>query len=193
MKIILTEGAPTKPFQQDVENSMMAPIQHFEKDILKIRTSRANPSMIEDIRVSCYGSIMPLKEVASISAPDSNLLLVQPWDKANMQEIEKALLSSELGLTPINDGNVIRISLPRMSSERRDELIKILHQKLEQAKSAIRNIRSDIKDLIKDTEKKKSISQDYSRRLQDCLQDVTDKMVDYLDKIALKKEQDIKL
>jgi ribosome recycling factor len=192
MKITFIEGAPTKQFEKDVENSMMPPIQHFEKDILKIRTNRAHPTMIEDIKVSCYGSIMPLKEVSSISAPDPSLLLVQPWDKANMQEIEKALATSDLGLTPVNDGNVIRIALPKMSSDRRDELIKLLHQKLEQFRSAIRNIRSDVKSLIKDNEKNKSISEYYEHRLQDCLQDVTDKMIAYAEKIAMKKEQEIK-
>jgi ribosome recycling factor len=190
--IEITEGANTKQFEKDIEIEMDKHIKHFEKELLKIRTGRAHPSMIEDLRVPAYGALMALKEVASVSAPDVGLLLVQPWDAALIPDIEKAIATSDLGVTPANDGNVIRIALPRMSSARRDELVKVLHQKLEQAKIAIRNLRRDIQGLIRDTEKAKKISADYSRRLQDSLQKTTDKFIETSDKVGSKKENEIR-
>ncbi len=192
LHIEIVEGANTKPFEKEIELEMDNHIKHFEKELIKIRTGRAHPSMIEDIKVPAYGALMPLREVAAVSAPDVGLLVVQPWDKANMPDIEKALATSDLGVTPANDGNVIRIQLPRMSSNRRDELIKILHQKLEQCKIAVRNLRKDIQNLIRDTEKAKKISIDYSRRLQESLQKITDKFISTADTLASKKETEIK-
>ena len=185
-QITISEGAPTKQFEKELETEMDNQIKHFEKELLKIRTGRAHPAMIEDIKVSCYGSLLPLRDIASISAPDAGLLVVQPWDKNLMSDIEKALSSSDLGITPANDGTVIRIQLPRMSSSRRDELAKVLHQKLESAKINLRNIRKDVLNIIREREKAKKISEDYSRRLQDSLQKVTDKFIEVSDKLALK-------
>lgn len=192
MKIVLTEGAPTKQFEKDVETEMDGHIKHMEKELLKIRTGRAVPSMIEDVRVASYGSYMTLKELAAISAPDAALLVVQPWDKANIPEIEKALSTSDLGLNPANDGNIIRIQMPKMSSSRREELTKVLAQKVEQGKIAIRNVRKDVHNVVRETEKAKKISEDYSRRLQEALQKVTDKFIQLSDTIAEKKEKEIK-
>ena len=192
MAITLTEGANTKQFEKDIEQEMDQHVKHLEKELLKIRTGRAHPSMIEDVKVTAYGALMPLKEVAAVSAPDVALLVVQPWDKANIPEIEKALSSSDLGLTPQNDGNVIRIQLPKMSSSRREDLAKVLNQKLEQAKVSVRNVRKDIQNMIRETEKAKKISEDYSRRLQESLQKTTDKLIELCDSIGTKKENEIK-
>lgn len=192
MKIVLTEGAPTKQFEKDIETEMDLHMKHMEKELLKIRTGRALPSMIEDVKVASYGSYMPLKEIAAISAPDAALLVVQPWDKANIPEIEKALSTSELGLSPANDGNIIRIQMPKMSSSRREELSKVLSQKIEQGKIAIRNVRKEVHNLVRETEKAKKISEDYSRRLQEALQKVTDKFIALSDTIGEKKEKEIK-
>ena len=193
MAITILEGANTKQFEKDVEKEMDVHVKHFEKELLKIRTGRAHPSMIEDVKVTAYGAVMPLKEVAAVSAPDVALLLIQPWDKANMAEIEKSLSGSDLGLTPMNDGNVIRIQLPKMSSSRRDDLIKVLHQKSEQAKIAVRNVRKEVQNSIREVEKAKKISEDYGRRLTDSLQKVTDKHIESLDALSSKKEQEIKV
>lgn len=193
MNIQFTEGGSTKQFEKEIEVEMDKQIKQFEKELIKIRTGRAHPSMVEDIKVLCYGALMPLKDVAAISAPDASLLVVQPWDKANMADIEKAIATSDLGINPANDGNVIRIALPKMSSARRDELIKVLHQKLELCKVAIRNIRKDVQNSIRDTEKTKKISEDYSRRLQELLQKLTDKFIEISDKLASKKEGEIKI
>ncbi len=192
MKISIVEGAVTKQFEKDIETEMDVHLKHFEKELLKVRTGRANPSMIEDIKVASYGNFMPLKEIAAISAPDAALLVVQPWDKENIPEIEKALSTSEMGLTPMNDGAIIRIQLPKMSSSRREDLTKVLCQKLEACKVSIRNTRRDVHNLVRETEKAKKISEDYARRLQESLQKITDKFIATSDTIATKKETEIK-
>ena len=187
-----TEGASTKPFETMVETDMQKHIQHFEKELQKIRTGRAHPSMIEDLKVSAYGTMMPLKETAAISAPDAQLLIVQPWDKTIIPEIEKAITTSDLGVTPQTDGPIIRIVLPKMSSSRREELSKILGKRLEECKIALRNVRKDVHTAIRDTEKDKKISEDYSKRLQDLLQKVTDKVTAQAETLSGKKEAEIK-
>lgn len=187
------EGAPTKQFDAAVESEMQNPLKFFEKELLKIRTGRAHTSMVEDIKVVAYGNTMPLKQLAAISAPDVNLLVIQPWDKGVMADIERAISTSDLGVTPLNDGNVIRIQLPRMSSDRRDDLAKTLSKKAEECKIAMRNIRKDFHNLIREAEKGKKISEDYSKRLQDALQKNTDKMIDQADKLSHKKEEEIRL
>lgn len=192
MNITLTESTNPKQFEKDIEKEMDTHVKHLEKELLKIRTGRAHPSMIEDVKVTAYGAVMPLKEVAAVSAPDVALLMIQPWDKANIPEIEKALSSSDLGLTPQNDGNVIRIQLPKMSRSRREELAKVLSQKLEQAKISVRNVRKDVQNIIRETEKAKKISEDFGRRLQESLQKVTDKMIEVCDSIGAKKENELK-
>lgn len=192
MKITIVEGAATKQFEKDIETEMDIHIKHFEKELLKVRTGRANPAMIEDVKVPSYGAFMPLKEIAAVSAPDAGLLVVQPWDKENIPEIEKALASSEFGLTPMNDGNIIRIQLPKMSSARREELSKVLSQKVEACKVSVRNVRRDVHNLVRETEKSKKISEDYARRLQEVLQKITDKVIALTDTIAAKKEIEIK-
>ena len=192
VKLTIKEGAPTKTFETAVEEEMSTHLHAYEKELLKIRTGRAHHTMIEDVKVASYGALMSLKEVASISAPEPALLIVQPWDKANIPEIEKALSSSELGLTPLNDGNVIRIQLPKMSSDRREELIKILSKKQEQCRISIRNYRKEVHNTLRDLEKAKSISEDYGRRLQESLQKSTDKMIKVVDDITHKKESELK-
>lgn len=185
------EGASTKPFETFVESEMDKNLKHFERELIKIRTGRAHTNMIEDIKVSCYGSMMPLKELAAISAPDAQLLSVQPWDKSIMPDIEKALAASDLGITPQNKGEVIHIQLPKMSTARREELAKILSQRLEECKIALRNVRKEVHNLLRDTEKSKKISEDYSKRLQDLLQKITDKFSETAEKIAQKKTTEL--
>lgn len=193
INLTISEGANPKQFEKELESDMDKNIKHFEKELLKIRTGRAHPSMVEDLRVQCYGSLLPLRDIASISAPDAALLVIQPWDKNLMPDIEKTLATSDLGVTPLNDGNVIRIQLPRMSSSRREDLTKVLHQKLESCKIAIRTTRKDVQNIMREIEKSKKISEDYAKRLQDSLQKVTDRFIEMSDKLAAKKEEEIKL
>ncbi len=192
LKLDYTEGSSTKQFEKNVDVAMDTHIKHFEKELLKIRTGRAHPSLVEDIKVQCYGNFMNLKDIAAITAPDFSMIVVQPWDKTVLADIEKALGTSDLGVTPQNDGNIIRIILPKMSSTRRDELIKSLQKKLEECRISIRNVRKDFHNLIRDNEKAKKVSEDSSRRLQDLLQKITDKNIELADKLGSKKEEEIK-
>jgi len=192
MKINLTEQTGPQQFEKLVEPEMEKHRFFLEKELAKLRTGRAHPSMIEDVKVSAYGTQMPLKELSSVTAPEASLLVVQPWDKSILPEIEKSLYNSELGETPLNDGNLIRLNIPPMSAARRQELAKIIGQKLEITKIAIRNVRKDVQNDIRDAEKSKAVSQDTAKKLQDYLQKVTDKYISKSDETAAKKEAEIK-
>lgn len=183
----------TKKFQDAMSNEMDVALKHFEKELLKIRTGRAHSSLIEDIAVACYGqSPAPLRNYASISIPDSRLMIVQPWDTATLNDIEKGLLESDLGVTPQNDGKMIKIQLPEMSGSRREELIKFLGKKLEECRTGVRNIRKEFHNLVRDAKKDKKISEDFHNRLMDVLQDVTDAFIKKADDKGKKKEDDIR-
>lgn len=188
----ITQDLNVKDYEKRIESQFNENLKHFEKELIKLRTGRAHPAMVEDVRVSCYGSLMPIKELASISAQDSSLLVIQPWDKSIVDNIVKALLTSDLNLTPQTDGEVIRIKIPPMSLSRREELVKSLNQKLEQCKIAIRNNRKDFQNEVREAEKNKSISEDFSKRLHDILQKLTDKFIKLSDDLALQKEDEIK-
>lgn len=193
MNIVIKPEMTSKDFEKMIAPEMDKAIKHFEKDLLTIRTGRANPAMVEDLKITCYGdSVMTLKELAAISAPDARLITIQAWDKSVLGDIEKAILASDLGFTPTNTGDLIRIQLPMMSTERREELIKTLHKKLEECRAAIRNIRKDFQNAVRDADKKKIVSEDFAKTLLDVLQKETDKFIADAEKIAAKKETDIK-
>jgi ribosome recycling factor len=175
-----------------MEVEMENPLKHFERELVKIRTGRAHTSMIEDIPVSCYGQeAVPLKGLGMVSAPDPRLLTIQPWDVSIIPDIEKAIVASGFGVAPINDGKIIRLRLPEMSSDRRDDLIKQLHKKLEDCKVAIRNVRKDFKNLITDAKKDKKISENFHNRLADVLQEVTDAYIAKVEGLSKKKEVEL--
>jgi len=183
----------TKGFEKTMESEMIKPIKHFEHELVKIRTGRANTSMIEDIPVACYGQApIPLKGVAVLGAPDAKLLTIQPWDASVISDIEKSILESDLGLTPENDGKMIRLKLPDMSTTRRDELVKILGKRLEECKVGIRNIRKDFNNIMKKGKKDKTISEDFYNRLGDSLKKVTDLFVKKAEEMSSKKEQELR-
>lgn len=188
----ITSDLNLKQYEKDLENQMSKHVDHFEKEISKFRTGRAHPAMVEDIRVSCYGTTMPIKELASISVPESSLIVIQPWDKTILDDIIRAISNSDLNINPQTDGDIIRIKIPPMSSSRREELVKSLHQKLEFSKISIRNTRKDIQNKIREAEKSKVISEDFTKRLLDLLQKVTDKFIKLSDDLAEKKENEIK-
>jgi len=193
--ISFVEGGPTKQFETLVEREMNAPLQHFEKELQKLRTGRAHPSMISDLRVvveSYGGNEMSIDKLAAVSAPEPQLLIIQPWDKSVIADIEKAITRSDLGINPLNDGDVIRLVLPKMSGSRREELTKVLAKRAEESKVSIRNIRKEVHNLIRDVEKNKKISEDYSKRLQASLQKVTDAMIEKVEHLTERKEQEIR-
>ena len=189
---IKIEEMNIKAFETSVKPEMDGALKHFEKDITAIRTGKAQSSLVEDLKVECYGtSFSNLKDIASIATPNTSLITIQPWDTGLVAAIEKALLNSQLGVTPQTDGNLIRVELPKMSVERREELIKLLGKKLETAKVSIRNIRKDIQNLIRDKEKSKAVSEDFVKRLNKALQDITDNFTNLIDAAAAKKKTEI--
>ena len=190
-EIILVEN-DIKSFQRPMEAEMESPLKHYERELIKIRTGRAHTSMIEDIPVICYGQdAVPLKGLGVVAAPDSRLLTVQPWDCSVIVDIEKAIIASGIGISPVNDGKIIRLRLPEMSSDRREELIKVMHKKSEESKVAIRNVRKDFKNIITDAKKEKKISENFHNRLADVLQEITDAYIAKVDTMTKKKETEL--
>lgn len=182
----------TKEFEKAVQNEMDNCIKHFEKELITIRTGRAHPSLIEDIKVTCYGdTTMKCKELGSIATPEARLLTLTPWDKGVLGDIEKAIMTSDLGVTPVNDGTIIRIQLPELTTERRSEMTKVLGKKLEECRVGVRNVRKGFQNLIRDSEKDKKISEDHSRRLTDVLQKITDSYIKTAETKAEKKEAEL--
>lgn len=166
-------------------------IQVLKRDLASMRAGRATPALLEKVTVSYYGSEMPVNQLASISAPEPRLLVVQPWDKSALPEIERAILKSELGITPTNDGNVIRIAIPALTEERRAELVKVVKKSGEEAKVAIRNVRRDANEEIKKMGKNGEISEDDVRRGQDEIQKLTDRYIREVDEVIAAKEKEI--
>ena len=170
------------------EEKMKAAVDHLKRELTTIRTGHATPSLIEHIKVDYSGIPTSLIQLASISAPGARLLVVQPWDKSSIRDIEKAILKCGLGLTPISDGSVIRLNIPTLTEERRLEMIKLVKKKVEERKIAIRNLRRDSMEELRGLEKIKEISQDELKRILDKLQKLTDCFIDDTDLIGKDKE-----
>jgi len=193
IELNLVENEP-KPFEQGMDSEMNKALKHYDGELIKIRTGRAHTSMIEEIPVACYGqSAAPLKTLAALAAPEVRLLTIQPWDPSIIDDIERAIMASDLGVSPLNDGKIIRLKLPEVSSDRREELIKILHKKAEDCRIAIRNVRKDFHNLIRDAKKDKTISENFFNRLTETLQKITKKFIDKVDDITEKKEKEIRM
>ena len=175
----------------DVDHKMDRAIDALKRELSALRTGRATPSLIENIKVDYYGVPTPLNQIASISAPDARAIMVQPWDKAAMKEIEKSLLMSDMGFNPSNDGTNITVPVPPLNTERRQDLVKVLKRKIEDGKVSIRNVRRDGQDRLRKMEKDKDISQDQSRRAQDQLQKGTDGHTKTVDQVGAAKEAEI--
>lgn len=173
---------------ESAKDQMKASIQHLEKELLKIRAGRANPSMLEGIRVEYYGSTTPLTQVANLSTPDARTISVQPWEKALIPEIEKAILNSNLGLNPQNNGEQIMINIPPLTEERRKDLVKKAKNEAEEARIAIRTARREANDEIK---KLDGISEDIIKDAEGRVQGVTDKHVKMVDEVLERKEEEI--
>lgn len=176
---------------QDGENKMKKTVELLVKDLSSMRAGRANPAMLDKISVDYYGSPTPVNQLANITVPEPRLLVIQPYDKSSIPTIEKAILRSDLGVNPSNDGNVIRIAIPVLTEERRKEMGKLIKKRVEDSKVALRNVRRDTNDEIKQAEKDKLISEDESKKLLDEIQKLTDSFVKDLDKICQAKEKEI--
>ena len=177
--------------KQDAEERMGKAVANLKKEFASIRTGKASPALLDRIVVDYYGVPTPLNQMAGVSAPEARMLLIQPWDKSALGNIEKAILKSDLGLTPPNDGSVIRLVIPQLTQDSRKELGKKVKKFGEEAKVAVRNIRRDSNDEIKKLEKAKEITEDDSKAAQDVIQKMTDKYVAEVDKTAANKEAEI--
>lgn len=180
-----------KEIERKNEARMKGAIEAFKKDLGSIRTGRASLSLLDGIEVEYYGNPTPLNQVASLSTPDSRQIVIQPWDPKTISAIEKAILKSDLDLTPTNDGKVIRINIPPLTEERRKQLVKVVKKRAEEAKVAIRNVRRDFNEELKKLEKNKEISEDELKKSLDEVQKLTDIYIKKVDERLEHKEQEI--
>jgi len=175
----------------EVATKMDRTVDAFKRDLTQLRTGRATPALVENMVVDYYGAKTPLKQIASISAPDARAIMIQPWDNGSLREIEKSLMISDMGFNPSNDGAIITVPIPQLTQERRQELVKILKRKIEDGKVSVRNMRRDGLESLRKLEKDKSISQDENRRAQDRLQKTTDGHTKQIDETGSAKEAEI--
>jgi ribosome recycling factor len=176
---------------QNAEEKMQASVGSLKKDMASLRTGRASPALIDHIKVEYTGVPTPLNQIASISVPEARLLVIQPWDKSSVQGIEKAILKSDLGLNPSVSGNIIRINIPPLSEERRQELIKVVRKRIEERKVTVRNLRHEAMNELKGLEKDKEISQDEHKHALHRLQQLTDSHIADIEKIGRNKEVEL--
>lgn len=180
-----------KDMIKDTETRMKKTIEHLVQDLATLRAGRANPAMVDRVMVNYYGSPTPLNQLANIAVPEPRLLVIQPWDKSSIAEIEKAIMKSDLGINPSNDGNVIRLAIPQLTEERRKEIVKVVKKRGEEAKVAVRNIRREQNDLVKSNEKDKVISEDEGKKGMDEVQKITDRSIKEVDAVMGAKEKEI--
>jgi ribosome recycling factor len=176
---------------RDAESRMKGAVATLEDDLAGLRSGRASPALVEKMLVDYYGTPTPLQQLATISVPEPRLITIRPFDPTSLRAIEHAILASELGLTPSNDGKLVRLSLPPLTEERRQELVKIVHRRLEEARVAARNVRRDTLDDLREFEKEKIISEDDFYRAKDDLQELTDAYIEKIDQVGQRKEQEI--
>lgn len=176
---------------KETREKMQAVLNVLKGDFATIRTGRASVTILEKVKISCYNTVLPLNQVATISVADPHLIIVQPWDKSLVAGIEKGILASDLGLIPANDGNVIRVPMPPLSMERRQELIKVVKKKAEDGRVTIRNVRREANDKIKKLESESSISEDEGKIAHDKIQKITDGSIAEIDEMAKNKEKEV--
>ena len=176
---------------QETRDSMTKSVNALQNELKRVRTGRASLSLLDGIRVDYYGTLTPLNQMASLSVPESRLITIQPWDVSVIKSVEKAILKSDLGLTPSSDGKLIRLSIPPLTEERRKQLVKLVHKTCEDFKIAIRNIRRDSNDLVKSLKKDGEVPEDTAFKSQDQIQKITDEYIDRIDDISKEKEKEI--
>jgi len=175
----------------DLRGRINKTLDDLRRDLAKVRTGRANAALVDGVRVEAYGNMTPLNQVASVSVPDPRTILIQPWDATQLKEIEKGIVKSDLGLSPSNDGKVIRLTMPTLTEERRKQLAKSVGKFAEDARVAIRNVRREANDKMKGLAKEKKISEDEERRGHDQIQKATDRFTAKIDELTKKKEQEV--
>lgn len=183
--------ADVKALLQQAQERMKGVVQAARRDLAAIRTGRASPSLLDRVVVDYHGTPVPLTQLATISVPEPRTLVVQPWDRSILKEVERALLKSDLGVTPVNDGSVVRLVLPQPTEERRRELVRLARKEAEEKRVAIRNVRREVNEEIKKLEKSKGLSEDESRRAQQQVQQLTDRFIQEIDQLVQAKEREI--
>ncbi|MBZ2173842.1 ribosome recycling factor [Schnuerera sp. xch1] len=176
---------------KDLESRMKKTVEVYKDELKSIRAGRANPSLLDQITVDYYGTMTPLKQLSSVSAPEPRLLVIQPWDVNTIPNIEKAILKSDLGLNPSNDGKIIRLPIPLLTEERRKELVKLVRKDAENAKISIRHIRREANDEIKKMEKNKELTEDDRKAAEDETQKITDEYIKIIDELTNQKEEEL--
>ena len=175
----------------DVKDRMNKAVEHYRHEVSTIRTGRASSNILDVVKVDYYGTPTPLNNIAHVTVPEGQLIVIQPFDPSSLEFIEKAIMSSDVGLTPNNDGSVIRLNIPTLTEERRKDLVKVVHKIIEEGRVALRNIRRDANDLLKKSEKDNDLSEDNLRRATDNIQEMTDEHIKNLNQIEEAKEKDI--
>ncbi len=183
--------ATVNEIKSGVEVKMHKAVDTFKSDLASIRTGRATPALLDKIMVEYYGTNTPIPQVASVSVPEPRMLLIKPWDKTTLKAIEKAILTSDLGLNPNNDGSMIRLNLPMLTEEHRKDLVKSVHKKAEEARVGVRNLRRDANEAVKKAEKKKEITEDDSAAGLEDIQKLTDKIIKDIDAVVARKEKEV--
>lgn len=173
------------------ESQMKKSVNFLKEELSSIRAGKANPKLVDKIQVSYYGTMTPISQVATISVPEARLIVIQPWDASIIKDIEKAILVSDLGINPSNDGKLIRLAIPQLTEERRKEILKLVKKEIESSKIAVRNIRRDSIDIFKKQEKASELSEDELKKAEDEIQKLTDKYIDNIDEIFKEKEKEI--
>jgi ribosome recycling factor len=175
----------------DAKHRMIETIDHYQKQFNTVRTGRATPGLVDGIKIDYYGTMTPLKQIAKVATPESNLIVIQPWDASITSIIEKAIQKSDLGFVPNSDGKIIRINVPALTEERRKQLVKLVKKMIEEGRVALRNIRRDSNETIKELLKEKEISEDDSRKAQDKVQELTDDFIKKMEEVGNQKEKEI--
>ena len=176
---------------QETEESMGKSVEALKNELKRLRTGRASLAILDGIKVDYYGTMTPLSQMATLAVPESRLITIQPWDASVIKDIEKAILKSDLGLTPSSDGKIIRISIPQLTEERRKELVKVVHKVCEEHKVSVRNFRRDSNDLLKSMRKEGEISEDDAFKAQDKVQKITDEYIQLVDECYEEKEKEV--
>ena len=177
----------------NIKDRMIKTIEHYTHEVAIIRTGRASADILDTVKVDYYGSIVPLNTISNITAPDPKMIMIQPFDLSSIDQVEKAIIASDLGMNPNNDGKVIRLTVPPLTEERRTELVKLVHKLIEDGRISIRNIRRDSNDKLKKSEKEHDISEDNLKRFLDNIQELTDKYIEKLNLMQKNKEEEILL
>ncbi len=185
------KGKMDAKIKQQIDEKTHAALEHLKGELAGVRTGRASLILFESILVNCYGSTMPLKQMASLAVPEARLVTIQPWDISQIGEIEKAILSSNIGLTPTNDGKIIRVAIPALTEEKRKDLVKLVKKLGEECKVTVRNTRREVIDELKRLQKEGTLSEDLFRKSQDEAQKMTDQTISKIDEMIEKKEAEV--